>query len=594
MLGLCVVIVIGGFIWLAIPPKEPAYKGESLSYWLSRAVDGPKGPKDSECTNAVRHIGSNAIPVLLQILRAKDSSFKIKLMDLAARQNFVRVPISSVEEQKQKAAAGFEFLGDLATNALPGLIDISGHPPSPYSKEIADRTLMELYPAPCVAVPYWVAPTNKVGWYLMTGSLKSESGSPSNAMLAFSRAIELAPTNTEAYFGCGASKMQLKDYPGAITDMERVIELSPTNERAFYARGLCKMALKDLRSAEADLTTAINLETNDADAYSYRGVVRADMHELNDALTDLNKAIELSPWNAAHYRNRGAVEGLQREYELALVDITKSIEMDKSDGSAYTVRGRIKCALRDYKAAQADFNKAIALDPKDSSAYVFRGADWVYMDDYDRAAADLEKALELDPKTAGAFTVRGMLKAKRGGEDDGALADFERAIELAPQWPETYGMLGLFQYKIAHWEPALANCRKALKLGAGTNGGDYNCYIWLIRAQSGEEAGANDELNVCLKSLPAAKTNEWGAITVRFFAGSLPESNFLSLATTSAKRPSAVSRQVCESLYYAGMKHKLAGDKKGAEELFQKCLNTKDENTWAYMNAGVEMRGMKE
>ncbi len=66
-----------------------------------------------------------------------------------------------------------------------------------------------------------------------------------------------------------------------------------------------------------------------------------------------------------------------------------------------------------------------------------------------------------------------------------------------------------------------------------------------------------------------------------------------SLATSAAKRPSAVTNQICESLFYAAMKRKLAGDKPGALELLQKCLDTKDDNSMAYLNAGDEMRALK-
>jgi len=100
-------------------------------------------------------------------------------------------------------------------------------------------------------------------------------------------------------------------------------------------------------------------------------------------------------------------------------------------------------------------------------------------------------------------------------------------------------------------------------------------------------------LVVYLKSLDDTRTNEWSAITARFLSGSLAESNFLTLATTAAKRPSAVTNQICESLFYCAMKRKLAGDMPGALELLQKCLNTRDDNSMAYMNAEVEMRALK-
>ena len=154
-------------------------------------------------------------------------------------------------------------------------------------------------------------------------------------------------------------------------------------------------------------------------------------------------------------------------------------------------------------------------------------------------------------------------------------------------------MLGLFQHKASLPSVALENCRKALQLKPLGHTTDLRAYIWLIRAQRGEEKEASAELSAFLK-VPQVKTNEWEISVARFLSGNLAESNFLSQASTTARRPSEVIGQVSESLYYAGMKRKLAGDKEGAREYFQKCLDTKDDNNLGYMNAGVEMRKSKK
>ncbi len=598
LMALFLIVAFGGFVWLVMPPAEPSYQGKPLSYWLSRyeeirgTTDDEKDPKVIECRDAVHHIGTNAIPTLLRMLRAKDSRLRIGMMNLVEKQNFIHIPFSTVQGQEQKAETGFYLLGDLASNAVPALIDFYAHPSSDYSKEIAGSTLMQLYPAQGTAIPNWLPAKKWAQWYMDVGLVKSQSGATSNALLAFSQAIKLNPTNSFAYLGSGGVKIDLQDFAGAMTDIDKVLELSPSNETAFFYRGLCKFSLKDFKSAEADFTKAINLETNMVRFYNYRSLANANLRKLDAARADCNKAIEMAPGDSESYRNRASVESLQREYESALADASKAIELDSHDATAYTCRGRVENALKDYQAALADFDRAIELNPKDSAAYTSRGMASTYLDDFSSATADLDKAMQLNPKNATAFLVRGVLEAKRG-EDDAALADFEHAVELAPQVPEARGMLGMFQYKVSQWKPALANCRKALQLGAVASASDSYSYIWLIRAQSGEKAAANQELEDYLKTLDGSKTNEWNAVIVRFFTGGVPESNFLNLATTSAKRPSAVKVQICESLYYAGMKRKLAGDKAGAMELFQKCLDTKYDNAFAYLNAGAEMRAMK-
>jgi tetratricopeptide (TPR) repeat protein len=596
---LLLIAAIGGVICMALPPKEPSYNGQPLSYWLARCEEaGPisadtKDPKALECREAIRHIGTNAIPFLMRMLRAKDSALKLELRDLVERQDYIHFRFSEAADQNYKAANGFYCLDDLATNSVPALIDVYNKASSPSSKHSADYALMAMYPAAGAAMPYWVPPQERAQWYSEAGQLKSQLGAQSNAILAFSEAIKLAPTNVPAHLNRASAKMQLQDFAGALSDANRSIELDSSNRTAFYTRGSCKFALKDFKSADADFTTAIQLYTHDVNAYNSRGITRANLRQLDDALADFTKAAELSPGEATYYRNCAIVEGLQKEYELALADASKSIELDGKDAIAYIVRGRVKSALKDYKSALPDFDKAIEMNPKDPAAYAARGAARMLMDDFESASADLAKALQLDPKSVNAYVVRGYLKAKRGGEDDGALADLEHAVALGAQVPETHGVLGLFQYKISRWVPALENCRKALELGSLAGTADLRSYIWLIRAQTGEEADANRELETYLNSLQGAKTNEWDASIARFLSGSLAESNFLGQATTTAKRPSAVRGQVCESLYYAGMKRKLAGDKQGALELFQKCLDTRDDNNFGYLNAGIEMRALK-
>src|SRR5690348_5046029 len=183
--ALLLIACIGGFVWLALPPKEPEYQGKPLSYWLERARTNwnaiffsPKDPETVECTEAVRHIGTNAIPYLLRMLKAKDTALKTKAMDFAEAKGMTNLPLHSAQELLDKADVGFFLLGDLATNAIQDLIKIYNHPPSPDSKQRASKALIYLYPAAGVLNPYWVPPEERVEWFSYAGHLKSNLGSP--------------------------------------------------------------------------------------------------------------------------------------------------------------------------------------------------------------------------------------------------------------------------------------------------------------------------------------------------------------------------------------------------------------------------------
>jgi tetratricopeptide (TPR) repeat protein len=598
LLLLFVAIVISGSARFVMRPKEPSYEGKPLHEWLTRAgerglaFDDPVNREVMEFRGAIRAIGTNAIPILLGILRAEDSALKTAVMNLADTQHFFRWRIRSVELEKNQAWIGFYLLGEIATNAVPELIAICERPSSVTSKEIAERTLMRLYPAKCVAVPYWLPVDERPKWYVDVG-LQWQSENISNALLAFSQAIELQPTNVIAYCSRGDARLDIKDFTEALEDFQQALELSPTNDTALYGRGLGKFGLKDFRGAETDFTKVLNGNSNDCRVINSRGLARANLRKFPAALEDFNQAIGFSRYESSFYRNRAMVERIQKDYELAIQDASKSIELDSKDPITWALRGGIQTALKNYPEALVDLKKAIEIDPTNSNPYVSRALVHTCKNEFEEADVDLAKAFQLNVANASAFLVRAVLRTKCG-QDSFALPDFERAVELAPQAPETHGMLGLFQYRISQWEQALANCRKALEIGSPTGVGDYYGHVWLIQSQTGAEMAANQELEHYLMSLDDDKTNEWSAITARFLTGSVPETNLLNLAITSAKRPSAVTNQICEAFFYAAMKRKVGGDKQGALELLEKCVATKNENDFCYMDAVVEIRALKE
>ena len=437
-----------------------------------------------------------------------------------------------------------------------------------------------------------MSPQRQAELYYRAGVSKSQSGHQSDAIVYFSDAIKLNSTNDQFYLARAAAKVALQDYVSAIKDYDQAVELNPSNEQVFYVRGLCKLSLKDYKGAITDFTAAIELNPDDASVHNDRGLARANLRNWNDALADFNKVAELTPQEATAYRNRAAVQYMLKEYEKALADASKAIELDGHDAFSYRIRGHAKASLKNFQDALTDFDKVVELTPQAAEAYAARGGVKLLMDDFAGADADLEKAFQLNPNNLIAFATRGFLKEKRG-DYTGALADFNQVVEMGgPQLPEACASLGLLQYNLSQWNPALDNLRKAQQMGCTEE--DLPFYIWLIQSQSGKSDDANKELKAILNSLQGEKATNWTASIGHFLIGDLPEDEFLNQATTKVRRPSAIKGQICESFYFAGMKHKLAGDKPGAVDFFQKCLATGSDNSFGYISAQFELRELKK
>lgn len=149
------VLILGGLAWWLLSPREPSYKGKSLRAWLQDYSLNFNlhytTPPDAD--EAVRHIGTNAFPALLQMLRAKNSPLKTKFIELLGRQDLLKIGITPAWEKNIRASLAFEALGAEATNAVPDLVQIYEERISQESQESTVISIGEIGPPAALAIP---------------------------------------------------------------------------------------------------------------------------------------------------------------------------------------------------------------------------------------------------------------------------------------------------------------------------------------------------------------------------------------------------------------------------------------------------------
>jgi len=117
---LLVLVLLVGILCL-LPPQEPRFDGKPLSLWLE-AFYAPSRPLDfAKANEAVRHIGSNALPWLVTMVQTKDTPLKTKLISLLSKQSLVRLRLTPAETLHIRAAHAFRALGPQARPAVPRL-----------------------------------------------------------------------------------------------------------------------------------------------------------------------------------------------------------------------------------------------------------------------------------------------------------------------------------------------------------------------------------------------------------------------------------------------------------------------------------------
>ena len=120
---------LGVLLWILLRPgeREPVYQGKTLTYWLSDFWPGRNVSREKleQDRLAVRQIGTNATPTLLQWISTKDGPLKQKVVTWIYYQPWVPFRLESDVDKNMLAASGFNILGkSQAGAAVPALIEI--------------------------------------------------------------------------------------------------------------------------------------------------------------------------------------------------------------------------------------------------------------------------------------------------------------------------------------------------------------------------------------------------------------------------------------------------------------------------------------
>ena len=113
------------FFRLPAPPPDPVYHGKPLSKWLEQ-MDTGSWPRTTYCPadDAVRAISTKALPLVNQMLRARDSWLKSKLIALSWKQPILRIHFIPARQLHHRALAACYVSDSLAIGALPAISEL--------------------------------------------------------------------------------------------------------------------------------------------------------------------------------------------------------------------------------------------------------------------------------------------------------------------------------------------------------------------------------------------------------------------------------------------------------------------------------------
>ena len=125
ILVLVVVAAIALLAWLALSSREPEFEGKKLTEWLEQYGRPDAGSTlDPEAANAIREIGTRAIPFLMKFVSVKDSPLRTQFAQWCDKQETFKFTIPTATEYHGKAVGGFHALGKMGRSAIPALVNL--------------------------------------------------------------------------------------------------------------------------------------------------------------------------------------------------------------------------------------------------------------------------------------------------------------------------------------------------------------------------------------------------------------------------------------------------------------------------------------
>ncbi len=280
--------------------------------------------------------------------------------------------------------------------------------------------------------------------HFLRGIAKYNLGDLLGADSDFTRAVELNPVFTEAFYYRAITRSRLGNYDDALGDFRQAIELRPDIADPYYSRGVTRLLNQQFKEAIADFDTFIRYEKRHVAAYINRGISYLNLRDTARAYENFELAIRTNREEPESYNRRGALYMAQHRLQEAVADFDKAIECDSTYMPAFFNRALVNNELDRPMLSISDLNRVIELDSTSAVGYFNRALIRTDIGDYNRALSDFDMVATLSPDNVLVYYNRALLHT-RLGDLRAAIDDYTRAIELYPDFANAYLNRGLLR-----------------------------------------------------------------------------------------------------------------------------------------------------
>jgi tetratricopeptide (TPR) repeat protein len=297
--------------------------------------------------------------------------------------------------------------------------------------------------------------------YYKAGVEFTESMKYDDAIVQFTSAIELEPSNPDYYNVRGKAYEKVSKYPEAKADYEKAIVFDPKNTEAVISLGAVCNKMGNFDEALVQLNHASVLDKRNSVVYSEKVITFIALQKYDQALKVSDTALKLKETPMDYYY-RGVIYKKLNNEVLSKSEFEKAVSKDKNLIIARLALADLLLSSNPMEAMN-QCNQILFLDDRNTDAYLLRSEIYKKNLDYPSAINDVSKNIMIDPTNPSFYLARGICY-QEFNQHTNAIADFTKYISLKPDNPDVYFARAKSFEGIMSYDKAIADYEKIAAL----------------------------------------------------------------------------------------------------------------------------------
>ena len=427
-------------------------------------------------------------------------------------------------------------------------------------------------------------PLNSSEMYRYIGNTYSSLGDYRSAVDWYKQSIAKQPSDVNSLIALSAAYKQQSDEENALEALTRSVELQPNNIYARSTLAYHYKALGEVDRAHHEFTTICSKDPLQSDCHIALGNIAQDQGKWEESIQHYQAARKINPTTLPVYTQAGNTYRLQNMNPEALLEYTNGIRYSFDKQGGYLARAEFYESIGYYETARQDYQQAHYQNPKNEDSALLLAQFYKRRGELEKALSILTTFTELHASDAKIYNEIGNIHVSRGNLTE-AINTHEQAIQLFSTEISLYANLANDLFLLGNTDDAL----RQLQVASENVSDSFSAYITL-----GDAYQTRLEYEQAQMAYQHAVDLEPSNISAIIKLDNLERKmGYAGLDLSSLENRSDIYKD-SGTYITLGYQYQSRGDWQKAAESFDKAIELKPTNSYAWLALGTHYRTLQE